>query len=45
MDYTLIGLKNTFCFLDDILRVSSGSEQDHKQYVLNCLKRLYEKES
>ena len=25
-DYTLIGLKNAFCFLDDIFIVSKGSE-------------------
>ena len=30
MDYTLIGLKNTFCFLDDILIVSKGSVEEHK---------------
>ena len=41
-DYILIGLKNTYCFLDDILIVSKGSEEDHKQFVLNCLKRLDE---
>ena len=40
MDYTLIGLKNTFCFLDDILIVSKGSEEDHFQLVLDCLKKL-----
>ena len=43
MDYTLIGLKNTYCFLDGILIVSKRSEEEreeHKQYVLNCLKRL-----
>ena len=40
MDYTLIGSKNTFCFLDDILMVSKGSEAGHKQYVLKSLKRV-----
>ena len=40
MDYTLIGLKNTFCFLDDILILSKGSEEDHFQIVLDCLKKL-----
>ena len=40
MDYTLIGLKNAFCFLDDILIVSKGSEDDHFQLVLDCLKKL-----
>ena len=41
MDYTmLIGLENTFCFLDDILIVSKGSEEDHFKLVLDCLKKL-----
>ena len=40
MDYTLIGLKNTFCFLDDILILSKGSEEDHFKLVLDCLKKL-----
>ena len=40
MDYTLIGLKNTFCFLDDILIVSKGSEEDLFQLALDCLKKL-----
>ena len=39
-DYTLIGLENTFCFLDDILIVSKGPEDDHFQLVTNCLKKL-----
>ena len=30
MDYNLIGLKNTYCFLDDILIVSRGSLEEHK---------------
>ena len=40
MDYTLIGLKNTYCFLDDFLIFSKRSEEDHEQSVFNCLKRL-----
>ena len=40
MDYTLIGLKNTYCFLDDVLVVSKISMEEHKNYVMNCLKRL-----
>ena len=40
MDYTLIGLKNTFRFLDDILIVSKGSEEDHFKLLLDCLKKL-----
>ena len=34
MDYTLIGLKNTFCFLDDILIESKGSKDDHFKRVI-----------
>ena len=40
MYYTLIGIKNTFCFLDDLLIVSKGSEDDHLQLVLDGLKKL-----
>ena len=40
MDYTLIGLKNTYWFLDDILIVNKGSLEEHKCYVMSCLKRL-----
>ena len=43
MDYTLIGLENTYCFLDDILIVSKGSLIDHKNYVMKCLQRLDDK--
>ena len=42
MDYTLIGLQNTYCFLDDIVIVSTGSEADHLAYVIKCLKKLDE---
>ena len=42
MDYTLIRLKNTYCFLDDILIVSERREEEHKEYFLNCLKRFDE---
>ena len=42
MDYTLIGFKKTYCLLDEILIVSKGSEEKHKRYVFNCLKRLDE---
>ena len=31
MDYILVGLKITYRFLDYILIVSKGSEEDHKQ--------------
>ena len=40
MDYTLIRLKSTFCFLDDILIVSKGSEEDHFKLVPDCLQKL-----
>ena len=38
-----MGLKNTYCFLEDILIVSKGSLEEHKSYVMNCLKRLDDK--
>ena len=40
MDYTIIGLKNTFCFLGDILIVNKGSEEDHFQLLIDWLKKL-----
>ena len=42
MDYTLIGLQNTYCFLDDFIIVSTGTETDHLIYVTKCLKKLDE---
>ena len=42
MDYTLVGLQNTYCFLDDIIVVSRGSKDDHLKLVYNCLKKLDE---
>ena len=41
-DYTLVGLQNTYCFLDDNIIVSTGSESDHLSYVIKCLKKLFE---
>ena len=40
MDYTVIGLQNTYCFLDDIIIFSTGTEADHLAYVYKCLKKL-----
>ena len=40
MDFTLIVLQNAYCFLDDILIVIKGCLEEHKSYVMNCLKRL-----
>ena len=42
MDYCLIGLHNTYCFLDDIIIVNTGTETDHLAYVTKCLKKLDE---
>ena len=42
MDYTLVSLQNTYCFLDDIITVSKGSKPDHLSYVTKCLKKLDE---
>ena len=42
MDYTLVGLQNTYCFLDDIIVVSRGSKEDHLDLVCKCLKKLDE---
>ena len=40
VDYTLIGLKKTFCFRYGIFIVSKTSEEDHFQLVIDCLKKL-----
>ena len=42
MDYTLVGLQNTYCFLDDIIIVSTGTEIDHLAYVTNSFIKLEE---
>ena len=42
MDYTLVGLPNTYCFLDDIIVVSRGSKEDHLKLVYKSLKKLDE---
>ena len=42
MDYTLIGLQNTYCLMDDIIIVSAGTEANHLAYVFKCLKKLDE---
>ena len=42
MDYTFIGLQHTYCFLDDIIIVSTGNETDYLAYVTKCLKKLDE---
>ena len=40
MDYTLVGLSNTYCFLDDIIEVSKGTKESHLKYVYKCLQKL-----
>ena len=42
MYYTLVGLDNTHCFLDDIILVTSGSKEDHLKIHYKCLKKLDE---
>ena len=42
MDRTINHSKNTFCFLDDILIVSKGSEIEHGNLVEAVLKKLDE---
>ena len=40
MDYTLVCLQNSYCFLDEIIIVSSGTDTDHLAYVTKCSKKL-----
>ena len=40
MDYTLVGLSNTYCFLDDIIVVSKSTKESHLKYVYKCLQKL-----
>ena len=42
MDYTLVGLQNTYCFPDNKIIVSTGSESDHLSYVTKFVKKLDE---
>ena len=40
MDRTLNHSKNTFCFLDDILIVSKGSQTEHEKLIKDLLVKL-----
>ena len=40
MDYALVGLNNTHCFLDNTIIVSRGSNEDHLKLIYKCLKKL-----
>ena len=42
MNFTLIGLRNTVCFFDDFLTVSTRSETERIDYVIERLKKLNE---
>ena len=42
MDFTLVGLQNTYCFLDDIIVVSRGSKEEHLKLAYTFLKKLDE---
>ena len=42
IDYTLVGLQKTYCFLDGTIIVSTGSESDHLIYVTKYLIKLDE---
>ena len=37
MDYNLVALNNTHCFLDDIIIVSRGAKEDNVNSVYKCL--------
>ena len=39
-DYTLVGLQNTYCFLDGIIVVSRGSKEDHLNLVYKMFKEI-----
>ena len=40
MDYTLVGLSNTYCFLDDIIVVSKDTKESHLKNVYKFLQKL-----
>ena len=40
MDYTLVGLSKTYCFLDDIIVVSKGTKESHLKTSTNALRNL-----
>ena len=42
VDYTLVGLNTTHCFLDNIIVISRRSKEDHLKLVYKCLKKLDE---
>ena len=40
IDYSIIVLRNTFCFHDDIIIVSKGCEEDHFKLIKGCDEQL-----
>ena len=40
IDYNLKGFINTFCFVDNIIIVCKGSQEDHFKKVTDCLQKL-----
>ena len=40
IDKTIIGLKDTYSFLDDIIIFSGGGVRNHQEKVIKCLERL-----
>ena len=40
MDYTLVDLSNTYCFLDDLIVFSKSTKESHLKYVYKCLQKL-----
>ena len=40
MAYTLVGLQDTHCFLDDIIILSRGSKEEHLKLFYKCFKKL-----
>ena len=39
-DGLLVGLSNTYCFLDDIIVVSKSNKESHLKFVYKCLQKL-----
>ena len=42
IDCTLVRLQNTHCFLEDVIKISRGSREEHLKLVYKCLKKLDE---
>ena len=40
VDYTLVGIQNTHCFLDDIIIISRGSKEKTFKFCLQMYKKI-----